>query len=212
MSIKLNLSIKSGPRLKAFFQYSIFISFLVIVFTVWASIAFKNCHYIIIFPILFFLVYDVLFWKEKKRWCRLGRDYKTTLRGIRAAIQYTTILFGFIGIAFGSFLDESTIGLVIELFREELVLQYYAAAMVVIITVLLLFIPITYIDSETININEHNKTLEPSQALKNYHFMVLFLQKALILLSVYIIITIGLAYYNSLSTVEVEVCRSVFDR
>ena len=152
----------------------------------------KDCRpWITLFLIILFLVYDLLFkFSYKGEWVKYGRDYNNTLKGIRAAIQYTAILIGFVGVVLSSIVDKDLLtklkGLVVD--GDDLLLKFYAFLLLAIPTFMLLFIPVTY----TIE-HEHKpeskikskEKIEPSLALKNYLFLILFLQKVLIILCVY---------------------------
>jgi hypothetical protein len=167
-------------------NYAVWIIFIFTVILLLLALKFSEEHYIIIFPIIIFLINDIIFRRSNKgKWRLYGRNYKSTLHGIRAAIQYTTFLFGFIGIVLSSSFDLGILTSLLEFFFESKWLQFYLISISMIITLMLLFIPVVYSKPQN---KEDKEGEEPSQALKNYYFIILFLQKTIILLTMYLLL------------------------
>ncbi len=171
---------------------AILIMFALTVCTILLALKFNSQYYIILLPIIAFFIYDINFRLKKESWKLYGRDYKTTLDGIRAAIQYTTFLFGFIGIALGQLLNKGLNEEILVLFYKSQWLQTYVVSIILIIALMLLFIPVVY----TKRTDCDNNKCEPSSALKNYYFLILFLQKTFVILTVYLLLLIAKLYFQ----------------
>lgn len=178
--------------------------FIAIVFLL--TLKFETMHWLMLLPVGLLLAYDINFrLKNKGRWRHYGRDYQATLHGIRAAIQYTTFLFGFVGIALGQFLSFESDNLLFVYFKSSDWIRVYGIAVVLMVIILLLFLPITY------RYPDNND--EPTIALKNYYSLVLFLQKVVILLTMYLILNFGVVNYKhfhnkSIPHAKIEECVS----
>jgi hypothetical protein len=163
-----------------------------------------NAHWFMLIPIAIFLIHDIWFrWCRKSSWVSSGRDHNGTVESIRAASQYTSFFIAFIAISL-SLTVENTIFLlgdikvtgddnltneIKNLFASPLV-QYYGFTILAFSALVLLFIPISYLDTKKKNWKKKKKNREPSIALKNCFFAVLFMEKTIILLLVYLIIQI----------------------
>jgi len=160
---------------------SVFFIFTLVVVAMLLGIRFPEAYYIMLFPLTMLLVFDIVFRvKRKGKWEKYGRDYKSTLDGIRAAIQYTTFLFGFIGIALSKCFDDITNNPLIAFINKSSWLKAYALTIILSVLILLLFIPVVYRKPST--------KKEPSEMLKNYYLVVLYLQKVVIILTVYLLL------------------------
>lgn len=130
-------------------QYGVVAMFLLIPATLlWACLN-PDIYWMILLPLLIMLAYDLHFrFAYRGEWALRGRDYESTLHGIRAAIQYTSILIGFIGIVLGGFLEKDLINAIGAKLSESGLLKCYTMALVAIPTFMLLFIPVSYTQSK----------------------------------------------------------------
>lgn len=192
---------------KVFIIFPIILGFLLL------ELFFYEQYYIPLFPVFFCLVYDIHFRnKNKGEWSSYGRDTESTLAGIRAAIQYTTFMFGFIGIALSKCFEGSAADNPLLIFlNQSYWIKSYALTILFSVTLLLLFIPVSY-NKFPRNPKKDKVSAdpnEPSSALKNYYFTVLFLQKVVILLTVYLLLGFANFYYhNPKPAVQKHLCCS----
>lgn len=136
-----------------------------------------------LFPITMFLLYDIWFrWIRKGRWSDHGRNYKGTVESISSASQYTSFFIAFIAISLSLALNTDIPGELKALF-SEFIIQCYGLVILAFSGLVLLFIPIPYLAG--------GNTEEPSDALKNCFFAVLFMEKTIILLLMYLIIQVS---------------------
>lgn len=143
-------------------------------------------HWIIIIPIVVFLIYDIWFrWIRKGCWCEYGRNYTGTVVSIKAASQYTSFFIAFIAISLSLAVDNEITNELKDLFGE-FIIRCYGFIVLSFSGLVLLFIPIPYLDK--------GEKKEPSNALKNCFFIVLFMEKTIILLLIYLIIQISKTY------------------
>jgi len=168
-------------------KYGVVVMFLLISVSLLLACLYLEYRWVILLPVLLIFIYDLLFrFSYKDEWAERGRDYNSTLNGIRAAIQYTSILIGFIGIVLSGFFEINLITALKAKLASSFLLKTYAFTLVVIPTLMLLFIPVTYTQTKiTEKKSDEKSMIEPSIALKNYYFLILLLQKVLIILSVY---------------------------
>jgi len=153
---------------------------------------FYKLHFIVLIPLAFHVVHDIWFRLQPVRWKQHGRDCKSTLEGVRAAMQYTAFLFGFIGVGLGATFKGGIPQHIKGLFSSSILLQGYLLAIIVMAGLMLLFIPVVYT-----NKSESSNSQEPSIALKNYYTFVLIIQKSLIILSVYLLLIITSNYIHN---------------
>ncbi|MDD3321739.1 MAG: hypothetical protein PHS59_09890 [Paludibacter sp.] len=145
-------------------------------------------HWIIIIPIVVFLIYDIWFrWIRIGYWSEFGRTYNGTVESIRAASQYTSFFIAFIAISLSlAVKNEITTGL--ESLFDEIIIRCFGFIVLSFSGLVLLFIPIPYLVK--------GEKKEPSNALKNCFFIVLFMEKTIILILIYLIIQIFKIYIN----------------
>lgn len=167
-------------------DYGVLIVYIIAFLSLIFSVLFKS-HYIMIIPIIVFFIYDIWFrWLRKGSWVVYGRDYIGTVESIRMASQYTSFFIAFIAISLSFALENEISSELKELFTNKII-QYFGFVVLSFSGLVLLFIPIPYL-------MKGNEEKEPSTALKNCFFLVLFMEKTIILLLVYLIIQISLIF------------------
>lgn len=142
-------------------------------------------HELMLAPIVMFLSYDIWFrWirQGKENWSGHGRSYKGTVESISSASQYTSFFIAFIAISLSLALS-TDIPVALKALFSEFIIQCYGFVVLAFSGLVLLFIPIPYLT--------HGNAEEPSEALKNCFFTVLFMEKTIILLLVYLIIQVS---------------------
>ncbi len=145
-------------------------------------------HWIIIIPIVVFLIYDIWFrWFRNGDWREFGRTSKVTVESIRAASQYTSFFIAFIAISLSLAINNNITDEFKGLF-DDIIIRCYGFIVLSFSGLVLLFIPIPYL------VKDEKK--EPTDALKNCFFFVLFMEKTIILLLIYLIIQIFKVYIN----------------
>lgn len=182
MNRKANNYLKKFINL--YFSSSIIISLIVVFVYTFFSIYYESKYWIPIVILVFFLIHDAVFRFINVNWIDYGRDYITTLRGLRSAIQYTSILMAFVGVIFSQFLKQIVLFLKISI--DNIYIKIYIIILLFIITFMLLFIPIIYKNYPSEKFNN-----EPSCALKNYFFIVLYFQKCIVILTIYLFLKLG---------------------
>lgn len=154
--------------------YIYIIAFISLIFSISC-----NLHWIILFPLGIFLIYDIWFrWLRKGLWHHYGRDYEGTIASINSASKYTSFFIAFIAVSLSLIISEDTDPQLIELFQAPLI-QAYGFIVLAFSGLVLLFIPIPYLNKD--------EKKEPSEALKNCFFAVLFMEKTIIYLLIYLI-------------------------
>jgi len=138
--------------------------------------------WVILFPILFFIFYDIVFRLDNKNFN--GRDAEEVNKSIVAASTYISYFLAFIG-AFVVFVINNQKNL---LSLDDLNIgKYWAISYGFIIVVLsgvsLLFIPVQYA--------KKHKSKKPSSSLKNCFFAVLLFEKIIITLTLYLFMVLA---------------------
>lgn len=175
-----NSQAESFPKTNVFFDdYGIIIVYLVAFSSLYFSTIFEK-PWIILIPIAVFLSYDIWF-RWVRKWCIHSRTYEGTIESIRVASQYTSFFIAFIAISL-SVAVNANISNELSNFFGQSIIQCYGFIVLAFSGLVLLFIPIPYLD-------KGNKK-EPSRALKNCFFCVLFMEKTIIILLIYLIIQI----------------------
>lgn len=168
-----------------FEDYGILIIYSIAFLSLLTAVLFaeKGYHWIILFPIGVFIIYDIWFsFCRKDRWLSSGRSYKETIASINSASLYTSYFIAFIAISFSILLETGKDHFVWEVINDPW-LKVYAFLILSLSGIILLFIPIPYKKKA-----KHAK--EPSRALKNCFFTVLLLEKITIILIIYLFIMI----------------------
>ncbi len=145
----------------------------------------SKTHELMLAPIVMFLSYDIWFrWirQGKENWSGHGRNYKGTVESISSASQYTSFFIAFIAISLSLALSTNIPAALKTLF-SEFIIQCYGFVVLAFSGLVLLFIPIPYLT--------RSNAEEPSEALKNCFFAVLFMEKTIILLLMYLIIQVS---------------------
>lgn len=138
-----------------------------------------HLHWIILIPIFCFLLHDIDFVFNNSESNFESRKPVGTVESIRAASNYISYFIALIGVFIG--LSSKDWGSLKNILNESLWIKTYALILVVLSGVSLLFIPVRYFEK---NVNQ------PSKALKNCFLIVLFFEKVIIVLLVYVLIFI----------------------
>ncbi|GAB5526982.1 MAG: hypothetical protein Roseis2KO_48540 [Roseivirga sp.] len=183
--IRIEISNQEVSKFQQFTdKYGILIMYLSSLLSLITATYFQ-IHELMLIPITMFLLYDMWFrWirQGKENWSGHGRSYKGTVDSISSASQYTSFFIAFIAISLSLALS-TDIPIALKALFSELIIQCYGFVVLAFSGLVLLFIPIPYLTG--------GNTKEPSDALKNCFFAVLFMEKTIILLLMYLIIQVS---------------------
>jgi len=161
-------------------DWGIIINYVIAFLSILLAIICKQ-HWIILLPVLYFLIHDITFRIDKKGCNFEGRDYKTTVESVRAASNYISYFIALIGVFVGILISSDKMIPVLDLMKNDAWIKVYGFIVITLSGVALLFVPVQYKQ-----IGENNE--RPTEALKNCFFAVLFFEKVIILFLIYILI------------------------
>lgn len=147
-----------------------------------------SLHWLILFPVLIFAAYDGYFCRNED--FQGGRNLRQTLEGIRAANNYISYIIAFIGLFSGIVFSRNENLAILNVLKKDVWLLGYAFSIVALSGVVMLFIPVKYIERGTLNEEADVENARPSAALRVYYCMVIFLEKVIVLFLIYLLLVI----------------------
>ena len=161
-----------------------------------------DLHGLLAIQIVIFFLYDIRFRLVKQgQWSNYGRDFEGALASITSASTYTSFFIGFIAISLSLIANTGIPEPLKDLINDPYI-QVYVFITLSFSGLTLMFIPIPYVLKQKKGKNAKNEgedeeeNREPSEALKNCFFAVLFMEKTVILLLIYIIIQASRAFLS----------------
>lgn len=149
-------------------------------FVLIASQAFGWHPAMLLFPLVLFAGYDLWFALHPKIWEEGGKTVSEALESIGSASQYTTYFVGFIGVVLSVMVSNPAGQEVLQMFRQVWY-SAYGIGILVSAGTLLLFIPVAYR-------RRPDNEQEASWGLRACFGLVVFLQKTVVLLVIYLLL------------------------
>ncbi len=138
----------------------------------------QHKHWIMIIPLILYFIYDLYFRIDRQNKNFSGRDAKEILSSITTTSTYISFFIAAIGILASVIIDKNNISIIKELFKDEWITGY-GFLIIALSGVALLFIPVQYTNK--------NYPSKATAALKNCFFSVLFFEKVIIILIMYLL-------------------------
>lgn len=175
-------------EIKLFYQrWGILLCYIIAFLSILISVAFDWSWFMLV-PIALFFYHDLNFRIDSGKTNFLGRSYAETVESIRAASNYISYFIALIGVFVGIIIGNDDGPGFFEFMKQNGWLLAYSFIIIAFSGIALLFIPVQYKDP--------GETDKPSESLKNCFFAVLFFEKIIILLLVYLLLEIGKHFFN----------------